>query len=302
MNFILVRPRSTSVQSRYRYRPDSAPNRLRQSTTSFASIGPRWRPNGSIKRPKFIGSNAPPTQPKPPPREPLWKPSGTPAKTKTLRAFDPVSKSLPPKPDEPIWRPPPKTFSKKPPKYFEPTLKPELTAPIRAQTEPVFQKRPIKNQSVVRSGDPKLKKRIATAESKVKSAWEQPTTTVKEPRPSIVPRPIQKPITTKTLPPKPKVKSVPFQPIVPFKNTNPPPPIAADTGRSSLNDVPTKPLFQSTPRNQSIVGDDDDYVDDLFENESQVIESPKKPVIPHPPPRIEKTPTKLRMYYIVFYT
>ncbi|CAF4344358.1 unnamed protein product, partial [Rotaria sordida] len=57
--------------------------------------------------------------------------------------------------------------------------------------------------------------------------------------------------------------------------------------------IPRKPMFQSTPKNQSIADDDEASVENLFENESQISESSKKQVIPHPPPQIEKTPTKL---------
>jgi hypothetical protein len=50
-------------------------------------------------------------------------------------------------------------------------------------------------------------------------------------------------------------------------------------------------MFQSTPRNQSI----NENANDLFDNESEISQLKKKPEIPHPPPQIEKTPTKLRM-------
>jgi hypothetical protein len=173
-----------------------------------------------------------------------------------------------------------------------------LIAPIRKETEPVLQKKTIKNQTKISSANPKLKTRIANAESKVKTAW-QSTTTVKEPKPPI-PRPVQKTTTTTTIPPKTTVKSVPSQPIVPVKKVVPAPPTTTDTGRSSLNGIPTKPMFQSTPRNQSIVDGNDNSVADLFENESQISQRPKKQEIPHPPPQIEKTPTKLRMYSYSF--
>jgi len=261
-------------------RPDSAPNPLRQSTISFSNTPPVWRPSGTIKHRKFIGSHAPPSKPKPRPPEATWNPAGVATKTKHFRAFDPVSKSLPAKPQEPVWNPPSKNSSKKHPRYFEPTLKPELT------TVPVLQKKTIKTQSKIQGADPKLKTRIANVESKVKSVWE-PTTTLQEAKPPMVPRSI-KPATTTT---KPKIKSVPSQPIVPVKNTLPPPPMSTDTGRSSLNDVPTKPMFQSTPRNQSINED----ADNLFDNESEISQPKKEPEIPHPPPQIEKTPPKLRM-------
>ncbi len=262
-------------------RPDNAPNQLRQSTVSFYNTAPVWRPSGTIKRRKFIGSHAPPSKPKPPPSEATWNPAGIANKTKHFRAFDPVSKSLPTKPEEPVWSPPSKNFSKKHTRYFEPTLKPELTTPIRNETAPVLKKQTIKTQSKIQGADPKLKTRIAKAESKVKSAWE-PTTIATESKPPIFPRPIKTVATTT----QPKLKSAPSQPIVPVKKIVPTPPVSTGTGRSSLNDVPIKPMFQSTPRNQSI----SENADDLFGSESK-----KKPDIPHPPPQIEKTPTKIRM-------
>jgi len=234
-----------------------------------------------------MGSHSPPSKPKPSQPEARWNPAGTKNKTKHFRAFDPGTKSLPDKAPEPVWRPTSKTLPKKHHRYFEPTLKPELTASIKGETEPVLQKQATKTQKILPSADPKLKTRIANAESKVKSAWE-PTLTAQEPK--------SRPVKTAAIPPKTKVKSVPTQPFRPIKNTVSAPPINADTGRSSLNDIPPKPLFQSTPRNQSIVDENDDLADDLFENESQISEQPKKPVISHPPPQIEKTPSKLRMY------
>jgi hypothetical protein len=285
-DFSRQRPRSSSVKS-HLY-PDRTPNPLRRSAVSFSNTAPVWRPNGTIKHPKFIGSNAPPSKPKPKPQEPTWNPAGTANKAKPFRAFDPVSKSLPTKSPEPVWKPSSKTIGKKPLKYFEPTMKPELIVPFQKETVPVLQKKPTR----IFNADSKLKTRIAKAESKVKSAWE-PTTTDPESKPPVVPRPMKKTIN----PPKPKVKSLPSRSTVPVKKPVPAPPITTDTGRSSLNDVPTKPLFESTPRNQSINEDPDD----LFENESKISEPSKKPEIPHPPPQIEITPTKLRMFSVSFF-
>jgi hypothetical protein len=76
-----------------------------------------------------------------------------------------------------------------------------------------------------------------------------------------------------------------------------------NTGRSSLNNEPIKPVFESTPRNEN-----NDSVDDLFENELHTSEQSKKQELPHPPPPIEKTPTpqqprksatELRMFYFI---
>ncbi|CAF1200101.1 unnamed protein product [Rotaria sp. Silwood1] len=282
------RPRSSSVNPRVR--PDSAPNPLRQSAISFSKTAPVWRPNGSIKPTKFIGSHAPPSILKPPPHEAPWNPAGVASKTQRIRAFDPVSKALPSKTPESVWRPSSKSLNDKRPKYFEPTVKPELIVPINKSTEPVLKSKKLKTHKKVSSADPTLKTRIAKAESKVKSAWEA-TATVKEPKPPI-PRPVKKTATTTTIPVKPKVKDVPSQPSVPVKKIVSAPPTTTDTGRSSLNNISRKPMYQSTPKNQSMADEDDGSVADLFENESQVSEVSKKQVIPHPPPQIEKTPTK----------
>ncbi|CAF3090106.1 unnamed protein product [Rotaria sp. Silwood2] len=316
------RPRSSSVNPRVRL--DSAPNPLRQSAISFSNTAPVWRPGGSIKHSKFMGSHAPPSIPKPSLHEPPWNPAGVANKTKRIRAFDPTNKpprtktpepvwrpsfkSLKDKPPkyfeptikselivpskkekEPVWRPSSKSLNDKPPKYFEPTLKPELTASIKTEKESVLQSKKIKTHKKIPSADPTLRRRVTKAESKVKSAWDA-TATVKEPKPPIS-HPVKK--TTTTIPLKTKVKAVPSQPIVPVKQIVSTLPTTTDTGRSSLNDVATKPMFQSTPKNQSIVDENDESVADLFDNESQISEASKKQVIPHPPPQIEKTPTKL---------
>ena len=36
----------------------------------------------------------------------------------------------------------------------------------------------------------------------------------------------------------------------------------------------------------------------FFEKESQLFEPSKNPVIPHPPPQVEKTPPKFRMFLL----
>jgi hypothetical protein len=119
---------------------------------------------------------------------------------------------------------------------------------------------------------------------------------VKESKPPI-PRPVKK---QTTIPPKTKAQSIPSKTIVPsVKKAIPAPSARTDTGRSSLNDVPTKPMFQSTPMNQSVVDENENSVNNLFGNDSEV-EHPKKQEIPHPPPRVEKTPPKLRMNLILF--
>lgn len=251
----IVRPRSSSVKSRIR--PETAPiNLLRQSADPFSSIAPVWRPNGSIKRPKFIGSHEPPRKPRPT-SEPTWNPGGTAMKKKEFRALDPTSKSITRK-HEPVWHPPPINPTRKPMKYFEPSMKPELMEPIQ-QTAPLMRKK-----TVIPNANPMLKTRIAKAESKVKSAWTEPTTTVVKPKPPIAPRPI----TTTTIPPKPKPAPV-RKPIPAAPVRKPVPaviPAKIDTGRSSLNDVPSKPMFESTPRTQSPIYDGGD----LFEEDTQI--------------------------------
>lgn len=270
-----VRPRPRPRQSPFlpvrRARRESSAQAARRPRLTFSSSGPEWRPTGSVQRPKFIGSNAPPSQPRPPRPERTWNPAGSVQNTKSIRAFDPVSKPSPAKSEERIWKPSSKETTKKIPKYFEPTLKPELTAPL-----PLPPRKPMKNTKRIQSADPKVKTRIAQAESKVKSAW-QPT--ANESKPPVV-RLIQRPATT--IPAKPLVKPVPKPPPrPPVKKAVLAPPTIADTGRSSLNDVPTKPMFQSTPVNQSLVADD---TGDLFENESVLSLQPTKPPVPSTPP------------------
>ncbi|CAF1278381.1 unnamed protein product [Rotaria magnacalcarata] len=279
--------RSSSVNPCRRL--DSAPSPLRRSTTSFSNTAPAWRPSGSIKRPKFVGSHAPPSRPRAGVKEPLWNPSGAATKTKYIRAFDPTSKPPPTNISEPtgVWRPASKSLSGKHPKYFEPTVKPELVTAIKKEKEPVLQRKKVKTDEVkIPNGNPVLKSRIAKAESKVKSAWEGTTTTTKEPRPPI-PR-LSKTVTT-AKPSKIKLKPAPSKPVVSSENIVPPLEANVDTGRSSLNNIPTKPLFQSTPKNQSMI---DDGFADVFDNKSQTSETSRKPDIPHQPPRVEKTPPK----------
>lgn len=250
---LLVRPRSSSVKSRRR--PEVASiNLLRQSTDPFSSTAPVWRPSGSIKDPKFIGSNEPPRRQRPT-SEPVWNPGGTLARKKEVRAFDPMSKTIPQK-HEPVWHPPPKNPMRKSVKYFEPSIKPELIVPVQ-QPAPLTRKK-----VVIPNANPMLKTRVAKAESKVKSAWTEPTTTVVKPKPPIVPRPTK----TTTVPPKPAPIRKPVS-APPVKKPVPPAvPVKTDTGRSSLNDVPSKPMFESTPRTQSPLYEGGD----LFDTDTQI--------------------------------
>jgi len=174
------------------------------------------------------------------------------------------------------------------------------------ESEPVSQRKTVSDRTKIRTSDPKLKKRIANTESKVKSAWEPSITgltqsAVKEPKPPS-PFPVKK-ITTST-PTKSKVKSVPSESTAPIKNVVTAPPTTINTDRSSLNDEPSKPIFESTPRNEN-----NNSVEDLFENESHTSEQSKKEELPRqPPPPTEKTPTteqprkpatELRMFYFI---
>ena len=277
-------PLRRSLQIKPRIRRDSAPNPLRHSTVSFASTAPVWRPNGSLKPPKFIGSNAPPTKPPPAPREDRWNPAGVAKTTKSFRAFDPRSISVR-KPVEPVWRPSSMKVSEKVPKYFEPSVKPELVEALRAESEVMRPQKIVKSRARIPGGDPQLRARIAQAESKVKSAWRDTGTGANPPvareRKPPMARPIQK--STVTLPPKSKTAPVPSRPAAPIKKVLPRPAATApvDTGRSSLNDIPTKPLFQSTPMNQSVVDEHEgDDVSDMFATESQLSERLKRRVVP----------------------
>ena len=283
MCFIVERPRSSSVNSRFRR--DNAPNNLRHSSSAFSVTAPVWRPNGAVKHAKFVGSNDPPSPPKPQPHERTWKPTNIASKTKPFRAFDPTTKAAPRKTNGPIWHPPKKERAEKPLRYFEPTLKPEYTGPGWAQTEPIAPRTTTKAANKVSRTDPQLKARIANAESKVKSAWGGGTATSK-PRPPL-------PHPTTTLPAKPKAKPTPSQRPKSVGKVVPAPAAAVDTGRSSVAGVPTHPLGHSTPRDRSIVGKgDDDVIDDIFGDQSQISVLPKKPAIPTPPRPIEKTPPK----------
>jgi hypothetical protein len=236
----------------------------RESNASFSNTKPVWRPNGA---------HAPPPKPKSSSREASWKPTGIANKTKHIRAFQPTLK----------------------PEYDVPTTEKSIIIDA-TESEPIPQRKILPNRTKIRGGDPKLKKRIANAESKVKSAWEPTITglsqsTTKEAKPPI-PHLVQKQTTITT---PPKIKSVPSEPATPIKKvvTAPPQPPTtnANTDRSSLNDIPTKPIFESTPRNQSIVDENDDSAADLFGNESRTSERSKKQELPHLPPQEEKITT-----------
>jgi len=266
---ILERPSSSSRhRSPYvssRNRSNSAQlntsDPYRESNASFSNTKPVWRPNGA---------HAPPSKPKSSSREASWKPTGIANKTKHIRALKP--------------------------EYDVSTTEKRIIID-GTESEPIPQRKILPNRTKIRNGDSKLKKRIANAESKVKSAWEPTITglsqsTTKEAKPPI-PRLVQQQTTITT---PPKIKSVPSEPATPIKKvvTAPPqlPTTNTNTDRSSLNDIPTKPIFESTPRNQSIVDENDDSAADLFGNESRTSEQSKKQELPRRPPQVEKITTE----------
>ncbi|CAF1016129.1 unnamed protein product [Adineta ricciae] len=203
-----------------------------------------------------------------------------------------------------VWRPSSKSTSNKPPKYFEPTPRSNRDIPTRvrsaidsAQSDPTSGQKGSSSQPEIRLHDPKFKRRIANAESKVKSAWE-PTviglssSTVKEANPPM-PQSIKQ--TKVVTPPRSQTKPAPSEPSTPVKKfiTVPPQPsIAASTAPSSVHDLPTKPIFESTPRNQSVAEKNDQSTEDLLENESHISELPKEKQPSHPPTPLPEQPRK----------
>jgi len=157
-------------------------------------------------------------------------------------------------------------------KYFSPTFRSKYDDSTGKQvideteSEPTSERK-TSDREKIRSGDPKLRKPLQNAESKVKPTGADLTqSTVKE----------ITPITS----PKSKVKSAPPKPT-----------------------SPTKSVDESTPRNQNDTHDNDDSADDLFANESHTSEPSKKPELSRPPPPVEKKPTpqqpsaELRKFY-----
>ena len=171
-----------------------------------------------------------------------------------------------PKHDDRIWHPPSRKIPHKPPKHYEPTLGPDHD---ETQSEPRSERKPLPDQTKIRTTNPKMKKRIADAESKIKSTWQPtvigiPRSSGKESKPS-TPVPTKK--TTTDTPRKPKEKPIVSEPTTPIKPvvTDPRPP--PDSDRSSLSDVPTKPQDHSTPKNQTDTNKNNDSVEDLFDSE-----------------------------------
>jgi hypothetical protein len=243
-----------------RARRDSAPNAVHRSAVSSSSTTPIWRPNGAIQQSKFIGSNAPPVKSSSIQHEPLWNPAFRTQKSKPIRAFDPTSKFSSTNMHEPVWHPSLKVPPEKPSKYFETVARSEPSASHTIERPSVSKRKVKKKPSIVSSTDPRLKERIAQAESKVKSAWQGTTLPPQAPR---APSSMNKQSTQRP-PSKLKVKPTVNQPVRQNFKPNPVPAVPVDTGRSSLNDVPTAPMFQSTPMNQSLANNE---FDGSFANE-----------------------------------
>lgn len=227
------------------------PERRRRS---FSASAPVWRPNGSIKPPKFIGSNGPLSKPKPARREPVWNPTGSIPKAKPFHSFEPTSTVSQSKAHEPVWHPPSANPTRKPTKYFEPTSKIEAEKPIKKE----FSTK-IKTKTRVQSANPQLKARVASATSKIDSAWKEPPSKKTRKPPIAPPPPVPK------QKPKPKPKPPANRKVI-------------DTGRNSMNYGPG----QSTPKPKSFQ-DSDEEVSALFGRESP---------IPKPAVNKEKTPPK----------
>jgi hypothetical protein len=81
---------------------------------------------------------------------------------------------------------------------------------------------------------------------------------------------------TPSTPPKSKVQPEPTAPST-----------ATNTGRSSLNDAPTKSVDESASKTQNDTQENNDSGEEVFENESHILEPSKSP----PPPPVEKKPS-----------
>lgn len=158
----------------------------------------------------------------------------------------------------------------------EPSPKADLVKRIRkhvtdgTESDQISQRRAHSDRPQIRQSDPKLKRRVAETESKVKSAWEptvngiKPETVREHRRPSS--SQVKKPAVRTPL--KERTVSEPTSPVQPSTTAN--------TGRSSVNDLRTNPISQSTPKEQSTA--------DFFEGDSPAPDQAKKPEKPSPPP------------------
>ncbi len=129
-----------------RKRPESAAldasDQFYQSHDSFSDTAPVWRSNGSAN---------------------------------------------PSKKERPVWQHSSKTIPRTPPKYFSPTVNPDNDSSTRRrvieqiESDPMSQRKP-SDLAKVRTDDPKQRKRIQNAESKVKTTWQPTVTGFKQPK------------------------------------------------------------------------------------------------------------------------
>ncbi|CAF3438336.1 unnamed protein product [Rotaria sp. Silwood1] len=249
-----------------RNRPDSAPfyasDEHQESNASFSNTLPIRRPNSSIKQSEHIDSRIPSSKSKSSLHETSRNSTDVMHKTKHIRTYDPHNESSSSRTRRPIWHPSSKTVSGKPPKYFELSLKSEYDVPTgkriidETESEPVSQRKTVSNRTKTRHEDSNLKKRNATVDNQVKSAWE-PTvnglskSTVKEPKPSTT----------------------------------------TNADQNSSHNESTKPMIEPTSKNQKTVDKHDESIQVSFENESTTSERSKNQDSSHPSPSIEKPPT-----------
>lgn len=158
-----------------------------------------------------------------------------------------------PKSADRIWHPPSRKIPHEPPKHYKPVVGPDHD---ETQSEPRSERRTHPERTKIRTTDPKMKKRLSEAESKIKSTW-QPTV-------NGISRPSGK--ESKPSTPVPKRKSIVSEPTTPTEPvvTNPSPP---ESDRSSLNNAPRKPKDRSTPKNQTDANKNDETVEDLFDSQ-----------------------------------
>ena len=156
------------------------------------------------------------------------------------------------------------------------------------ESDQVSQRRAHSDRPQIRQSDPKLKRRVAETESKVKSAWEptvngiRPETDREHRRPSS--SQVKKP--TMRTPPKERTLSEPTSPVQPSTRTN--------TDRSSVKHLPAKPVFQSPPKEPSTT--------DFFEGDSPIPDQAKKPEKPRspPPPAVKQRMFNIRSPVLTF--
>ncbi|CAF1174081.1 unnamed protein product [Didymodactylos carnosus] len=288
-----------------------------------------WRPGGKPRQQKTIKAFDPRSAQVIREHEPTWNPTSKIITNKPVKYFDPRSDQII-REHEPTWNPTSKTVTNKPVKYFDPRSKPrsvktypttmtKFTGGSQSElVQPQYISSTNKNvpKPKVQGMDPKLKKRISSAESKVKSAWEPSATQTGVVKPlgerkkipesedgsspsKIQPRIKRQPPSVTAKKTKPldvdigDEKRLPKPTMVNTRNklidtTNKPTKDTRErtnTGWSSINDDPkalTKPIFQSTPINQSLVDQDlSDHEQDLLDNDTQTPKRNDVNVIPH---------------------